>query len=135
MTAILCLDDRKGMMYNDRRQSRDCRVTEKILELCENKTLWIHPYSKILFEGRRTENIRIDELFLEKAGDGEYCFVENSGLAKFQDKLEGIVVFWWNRRYPGDFYLDLNLELWNKIESRDCAGYSHEKVTREVYVR
>ncbi|MEE0419992.1 MAG: ribonuclease Z [Lachnospiraceae bacterium] len=135
MIAILCLDDRKGMMFNGRRQSRDRRVVERILELCEKKTLWIHPYSKCLFEGREPENIRIEESFLEKAGKGEYCLVENQGLAKFQAHLEGIVVFWWNRRYPGDFCLDLNLKLWKKIETEDFVGFSHEKVTREVYVK
>ena len=135
MIAILCLDDRRGMMFNKRRQSRDVIVIEKIMEQCKDQTLWIHPYSKTLFEGRKGNKILIDERFLEKAGSGEYCFVENQGLADFLDKLEGIVVFWWNRRYPGDLYLDLDLDLWNRIKTEDFAGHSHEKVTREVYVK
>ena len=40
--------------------------------------------------------------FLEQAGEGEYCFVENTGLQAVEAKIEKIIVFWWNRHYPSD---------------------------------
>lgn len=135
MIAMVCLDDRKGMLFNKRRQSRDRAVTEKILELAGERRLWIHPFSEKLFADNRAENIISDECFLEKAGEGEYCFVENCGFAECGERLEKLIVFWWNRSYPSDLWLDIDLEEWKKTETEEFAGHSHEKITREVYER
>lgn len=134
MIAIVCLDDRKGMLFNRRRQSKDRAVVEKILELTKGKRLWIHPFSAALFVDKM-ENITADEEFLACAGEGDYCFVENCGLAKAGERLEKIIVFWWNRHYPSDLRLDIPLEDWTKTEEEEFSGYSHEKITREVYTR
>ena len=71
--------------------------------------------------------------FLEQAGEGEYCFVENTGLQAVEAKIEKIIVFWWNRHYPSDRKFDLDLSKWNKVSEEEFAGYSHEKITKEVY--
>lgn len=66
-------------------------VTEKICELCEGKTLWMNPASEKLFaeqkeSGKVTLQAAAD--FLEQAGEGEYCFVENTGLQAVEAKIE-----------------------------------------------
>jgi hypothetical protein len=48
-------------------------------------------------------------------------------------KIEKIIVFWWNRHYPSDRKFDLDLSKWNKVSEEEFAGYSHEKITKEVY--
>ena len=136
MIAIVCLEERKGMQFGGRHVSRDRVVTEKICELCEGKTLWMDPASEKLFaEQEESGNVMIQaaEDFLKQAGEGEYCFVENTGLQAVEEKMEQIVVFWWNRHYPSDRKLDLELSKWNKVSEEEFAGYSHEKITKEVY--
>lgn len=136
MIAIVCLEERKGMQFGGRRVSRDRVVTEKICELCEGKTLWMDPALEKLFaEQEESGNVMIQaaEDFLKQAGEGEYCFVENTGLQAVEEKMEQIVVFWWNRHYPSDRKLDLELSKWNKVSEEEFAGYSHEKITKEVY--
>lgn len=108
----------------------------KICELCEGKTLWMNPASEKLFaeqkeSGKVTLQAAAD--FLEQAGEGEYCFVENTGLQAVEAKIEKIIVFWWNRHYPSDRKFDLDLSKWNKVSEEEFAGYSHEKITKEVY--
>lgn len=133
MIAIVCLDDRGGMLFHKRRQSRDRKVVEKILEMCRDHTLWIHPFSETFFQKEMSSDIKTDENFLEKAGAGEFCFVENQKLEEWEEKLEGLVIFWWNRCYPGDFTMHLKFEDWEKTEEEEFQGYSHEKITKEVY--
>lgn len=133
MIAIVCLDERKGMLFNKRRQSRDRAVTERIETLTKGKRLWISPFSEKLFVDK--ENLAVAEDFLERAGEGEFCFVENCGLAQAADRIEKLMVFWWGRHYPSDLRLDLCLEDWKKTEEETFAGHSHEKIIREVYVR
>lgn len=135
LIAIVCLDDNKGMLFNKRRQSRDRKVTERVLELAGETRLWIDPFSAKLFGDGLPENITADKEYLQKAGKGEFCFVETAGLKAAEDGLEKLVIFWWNRRYPSDVSLDLELEDWRKISEQDFAGMSHEKITEAVYRR
>ncbi|WP_251353742.1 ribonuclease Z [Hominisplanchenecus murintestinalis] len=135
MIAIVCLDDKNGMVFNKRRQSRDCCVVERILDMTEGGCLWIHPFSEPLFVEREAEQIHVRQEFLKCAGDGEYCFVENHGLRTVEEKIEKLIVFRWNRVYPADLRLDIALEDWKKTEEEEFVGNSHEKITREVYVR
>ena len=77
--------------------------------------------------------VEFSRAVLEQAGEGEYCFVENTGLQAVEAKIEKIIVFWWNRHYPSDRKFDLDLSKWNKVSEEEFAGYSHEKITKEVY--
>ena len=63
----------------------------------------------------------------------KYDQVENTGLQAVEAKIEKIIVFWWNRHYPSDRKFDLDLSKWNKVSEEEFAGYSHEKITKEVY--
>ncbi len=45
MKMIIFLDDRNGMLFNKRRQSRDQAVTDEICMLCQGKVLWMNDYS------------------------------------------------------------------------------------------
>jgi hypothetical protein len=47
------------------------------------------------------------------------------------------VVYRWNRRYPGDVFFDLDVSAapWRCVETEEFVGSSHEKITKEVYVK
>lgn len=135
MRLIVCLDDRNGMLFGGRRQSRDCVVCEKIIALTKGYKLWMNVYSSKLFADE--SNICVDEMFLEHAQDDDYCFTEDQEVSSYADKLEKIVVFKWNRHYPADksFPLDLTVAPWKLVQTEEFPGNSHEKITMEVYTR
>ena len=136
MKIIVCLDDNQGLLFNGRRQSRDRLVIEDILELCRGQRLYISQFSAPLFEGK-PDAVQIDENFLSHAGEGTFCFVENLPLRPYLERIETIFVYRWNRVYPADFYFDLCLDEpeWHCAARKDFPGYSHEKITKEVYLR
>jgi len=134
MKIILILDDDNGMMFNKRRQSQDVEVRKKIAKIVSGNTLWLNSYSAGQF--RDTEiHLCAEEEFLDRAGPGEYCFVENMGISGAAEKIEEIIIFRWNRRYPGDFYLDLLPQDHGflRIGSEEFKGHSHDKITMEVW--
>lgn len=135
MNVMICLDDSKGMLFNKRRQTRDKRIHQRLEELCAGRSLWMNSYSAGLYGSLNNVNVLVDEEFLIKARKGDFCFVESDHLKPVENNIEGLILFWWNRKYPGDFYLDLNLAKWQKLSSEDFVGASHEKITQEVYVR
>lgn len=137
LIAMAIVDNANGMMFHKRRQSQDRIVREKILSMAAGKKLWMNAYSHRQFAKMDGEQIAEAEAFLESAGQGEYCFVENVPLAPYEEKIEKLILFHWNRRYPGDFFLDLDLseKQWKLTESSEFAGSSHEKITMEIYCR
>ena len=75
MHIVAAVDDRMGLLFNGRRQSRDGVLNERIASLC-NGELWVSPFSATLFDGVDIV-LHIDEHFLEQAADGAYCFIED----------------------------------------------------------
>ena len=134
MDVILCLDDKNGMLFNGRRQSRDREVTADILKQAEGGRLLISPFSTDLFETEAP--ILVEPNPLIKGQEGDVCFVENIPLLPYEEKIRKLIVYRWNRVYPSDVKLDILLDnRWKKIETMDFAGYSHEKITKEIYMR
>ena len=137
MTVIVCLDDRGGMTFNHRRQSQDRCVRERVIQMAVGGRLWMNTYSAGQFEKENVSNLCVEEEFLAKGEMGDYCFVENCSLAPYEEKIEKMIVFKWNRVYPSDRKLDLTLgsERWHMLETQEFEGNSHEKITMEVYAR
>ena len=137
MIVIVCLDDNNGMMFNRRRQSQDRCLRERVLELTGQGVLWMNHYSAKQFDAANIPHLNIDDAFLQEAVTGQYCFVENAALAPFEQWIEKIIVFRWNRAYPADQYFDLQLtpDKWQKTETSEFAGSSHDLITMEVYTR
>ena len=133
MILITVVDDGGGLLFNHRRQSQDRVLRERILSMARTGRLWMNAFSAKQFPA--DESIQTDEAFLEKAGRGEYCFLEDCAAAPAADRIERVILFRWNRAYPGDFFFDLDLTSppWKLVESEEFPGYSHEKITKEVY--
>lgn len=134
MIVIVCLDDHAGQLFNGRRQSQDRVVRQDILREVQDTTLWMNAYSAGQFDRENLQNLHIDENFLDKTPSGAYCFVEGQALRPYVDRIEQIIVYHWNRIYPTDVWLDLDLATWHLKQVEEFAGYSHPKITKEIYI-
>jgi len=130
MKILAVVDDRGGMMFNHRRVSRDRVVIQHITQLVGKEKLWVAPYSAELFP-----NALVDEDFLKKAGEKDWCFVEDCSIRDYNDHIDEVYLYHWNRRYPYDLIFDLPLESYQLKECTEFAGYSHEKITVEHYTK
>ena len=70
---------------------------------------------------------------LHKAGKGETCIVENLPLKPVIDQIEEIVIFRWNKVYPSDQVLDVDLGEWKLAEEEQIEGSTHE-ITKQIYL-
>lgn len=86
MILIACVDVNNGMLFNNRRQSRDKVIMEHIIELVSNKRLWINSFSKDIFENYKLDNLIIDDDFSSKIEQKDFCFVENISIKEL-DKI------------------------------------------------
>ena len=124
------------MMFNNRRQSQDRLLREQMIHETKDARLWMNHYSLKQFADIMTDNIMVDDDFLNKAEYNEYSFVENLRAYPYENKINKIILYKWNRRYPADFWFDITLkEKWKLVYAEDFKGYSHEKITKEIYIQ
>lgn len=135
MVLIACIDKNNGMLFNNRRQSKDKVVTQHIIDLVSNKKLWINNFSKDIFEEYPLNNLIIDDDFLKKIGKEDYCFVENISPIEFKDKIDKVVLYNWNRNYPSDASFNISLDNWICESETEFSGNSHDKITETIYIR
>jgi hypothetical protein len=133
MTVIACVDDNMGMCFNHRRQSRDREVCRRISELGRSNALRMNGYSAKLFDD--TSAFYVGDDFFETAKPGDMCFFEDVSPKKCEKTAEKIILFRWNRRYPGDMFFDIDLTGWRLESRREFPGKSHETIAEEVYIR
>ncbi|MBQ8799109.1 MAG: ribonuclease Z [Lachnospiraceae bacterium] len=135
MIVCVAVDDKNGMMFNKRRQSQDRNLREHLIKECGGSALWMNEYSAKQFGEEIAPNVIVGNDFLSKAGEEEYCFVENLPLTEVEAKINKLIIFKWNRVYPADTYFDISLEGWKMTETEEFVGSSHELITKEVWMR
>lgn len=77
MRLIACVDDRGGMAFHQRRQSRDRVVRQHILTDASGGRLWMNAYSAGQFSPEEREGLLVAEDFWDRAERGDFCFVED----------------------------------------------------------
>ena len=135
MTIIVCVDDNNGMLFHNRRQSRDSVLYKHIIEMTKGKKLFMNDYSAKLFSDEQKEHIVVQNNFLVFSSENDYCFVENTELSNYQNNIQEIVLYRWNRVYPADTYFQFPLDKnkWKLQKTTDIKGNSHDVITEEVY--
>ena len=131
MNIIICLDDNNGMLFNNRRQSRDKALLSDIFCDLKDEMLFITKFSEKLMS-EYSDRIIICES-VSKLENGEWFFCENVDLTAFADKIEKLVVYKWNRVYPTDFNCSLDFSLFNLESESDFEGNSHSVITKQIF--
>ena len=131
MKIAVCVDDNMGMLFNSRRQSRDRELIKDFVETANNNNIYIKPFSKILFEEYK---VIIDNNMLNNAQENDFCFLENESILPYIDKVNELIIYRWNRNYPYDFCFEIP-ENFSLKESTEFKGSSHEKITKEIYIK
>lgn len=133
MILIVCLDDRNGMGFNHRRQSQDRLLRARVLDRTAGAKLWMNDYSARQF-APLAPHIQVAEDFLDRAGPGDFCFVETTDPAPWRDRLEQVILYRWHRVYPADLRMALDLSGFRLDGQTDFAGSSHPIITEERYI-
>lgn len=130
MTVVSCVDDNFGMMFGGRRQSRDKAVYKRIVDTFGIENLKIPDYSKPLFADY---NISHDNDFSALLETHDVCFVENPEQLPDISQIDKIVLYFWNRKYPFDKKLNIDLNLYALKSEIEFEGNSHDKITERIY--
>ena len=135
MTLFVCVDDEGGMAFGGRRQSRDSIVFEDIFSECSGEPLLIAPYSEKLLSPLGRVKVKRDPLGAAKRRS--FVFLEDRAAGEDKEKVDRLIIYRWNRHYPADLYFDIDpTECALTLESStELVGTSHEKITKEIYIK
>lgn len=136
MNIIVCLDERNGMSFNKRRQSRDRAVITMVSKIIDGRCIRMHPKSQQLFSGLDMK-IHACVEYLETAGENDWCFIETENILPYMGFVQKIVIFRWHRAYPFDlrFPAERLITDFSRVSIADIQGFSHPIITMEVYSR
>lgn len=132
MNIIACIDDNNGILFNNRRQSRDKEVIKKIMDVVGENILLIHSFSKNLFE--EYDNIVVNDNLLEEAKTSDFCFVENVKPTSCKN-IHKVYLFKWNKKYPYDTTFDIKTDEYHLAFTEEFKGNSHDNITLEIYCK
>ena len=132
MTVYFCLDDRGGLLFGGRRQSRDAALLADLAAQLPG-ALTIDPFSEKLIAAAGIPYVLAGE---ELPGDAHF-FLENRNPEELLPLAEKAVIYRWNRHYPSDVRwegtpADFGFSLTETVE---FPGKSHERITKEVYIK
>ena len=136
MKLIVCLDERRGMMFAGRRQSRDKRVTEDILRDLNGGVLYISPYSqKLLADSGADIRVALDPIAAARQERDATVFLEDRAAPASTDGIDAVTVYLWGETYPSDLTFDMDLSAYRRRAVITFRGNSHEKITKEIYTK
>ena len=134
ITVAVCVCDRLGMMFNNRRQSKDRLLIHNLLSTYDGD-VYIHPYSRTLFE--ENPRIHVSDNPLGDCADGALAFIENLPILPYAKSIDRLIIYKWNTNYPYDKQLDIDTDALGLtlVEESDFVGSSHDLITKEIYTK
>ena len=135
MKIIVCVDERGGLSFAKKRHATDRLLREDMLKTCQNNTLWMGAYSYQQFETDFQSRIALTENYQTPIPEQDYLFVERSPLTSLLSEANTLIIYNWNRHYPSDCYLDVDFSQWHLAETEEFPGFSHPKITKEVWIK
>ena len=136
MNICAIIDDRGGMSFFGKRQSRDKLLIARLLSHTEYKKIYISPYSEPLFCEFQDERVCVTEHFPFDEEEA-LCFFELDDISEFDEHISNILLYKWNRHYPSDkrFPYDPNERGYTLLSSVDFKGNSHDNITEEIWTK
>ena len=136
MKLIACIDDRRGMTFFRRRQSRDVRVIEDVIRDLGGSTLFVSPYSSKLFADLAVKlEVAADPIAAAAEQADAVVFLEDTPTPRSLSEIKTVVLYLWGKTYPADKYFDADLSSYRLKSRVQFVGNSHDQITKETYVK
>lgn len=132
MTLIICVDNNGGILFNNKRQSKDRILRKYLLDIVEKENSYIamSPYTYSQFkDNERKEIIDVKDAF---SFDEDYIFLEQS-ISISWEKVNNLILCCWNRDYPADEYFNLPIGVECVLRKTEEIESDSHTLTIETY--
>ena len=136
MHIILFLDQKDGMIFGNKRQTKDKILMKYIEDVSKGSCLFTNHFSTSLFDNIPSHLI-VDDNFLNIAKSEDFCIVENEDIEPYMNKIESIRIYRWDKVYPST--IKFNKDLLKNWKQSFCVelflGGTHQVIYEEMWVR
>lgn len=129
MKIIACVDNRLGMMFNHRRVSFDRYIVDDLQDLLDREPIIVN--ADLACKINKKLSVQISNTIT--IDTDKYQWIENFNLSNYQYEITDLILYYFNRDYPYDIELGIDLSLYEIHNRKDFKGYSHDKITRIIY--
>lgn len=129
MNVIACIDNNNGIAFNGRRVSSDLAVMSRIKFIVGDHKLWVDKSSEKLLQKHYISYEIIDKN--SRIHEEDYVFIDTKQfmfIKKDCSNIDTLVLFMWNRDYPSDTKLDIDMSVLKEYSQLEYKGFSHEKI-------
>ena len=129
MNVIACIDNNNGIAFNGRRVSSDLAVMSRIKFIVGDHKLWVDKSSEKLLQKHYISYEIIDKN--SRIREEDYVFIDTKQfrfIKKDCSNIDTLVLFMWNRDYPSDTKLDIDMSVLKEYYQLEYKGFSHEKI-------
>lgn len=129
MILAVALSENGGMTFNKRRLSRDRELIRNLISLSHGGRLCISEFSRKLF-------FDVDSVIVTDSSDTlseEDVFFCERAEDLPRGRVSSVIIYRWNEVYPADVRFNYDMSAYALAESMDFEGYSHKKITREIW--
>ena len=136
MILITCVDQKNGVAFHGRRQTSDAAVFRDIFKAADNDMYGVEvlEYTQPLWDAFvRAEALPSWHPAFE--AESGAIFTELNDCEGYELYYPTVILYRWDKVYPADVILKLDLTKYHLVEIYEFQGTSHEKVRRETYER
>lgn len=137
MTVFICADNKMGVLFQGKRQSKDRILRKRILDIVEqNKSkLVITKYSYEQFKADRRDELLDVRNELDFSETNSFVFIEDekSFNSLPWEKIDELVLCCWERDYPADIYLHKSENVTCILNKKETLSGSSHEMTLEFY--
>lgn len=131
MNIIACIDNENGILFNSRRQSRDSHIFDDIKNTIGSKIIYCSEYSAKLLQEYSLSPAVVKTL--KAVPENGYYFLENTMPPDLLPEIKKVIIYKWNKSYPKDTYLGIDLSKITPVSVEEFEGKSHKLITKEIY--
>lgn len=132
MVIVACIDKLGNITADANRQINDILFIKRLWETTNEALLFINDCSRKKFF--YYPMMYIDDNFLDQAEAEDYCFVENTDITPYVDRIDKIILYKWNKTFSSELKFDVSILKDYKIVSKESfLGSFHLRITEVIY--
>lgn len=132
MNAIAVIDSCNGLAFNDRPQSRDRVLMERIARLTDDAPIQAEGHFARMLESYGFQCLP----YAQCLQPGEWVWLDHDPSAQEIEQIDKLIVARFRNIYPADMWFTLEPQKpeWKKMSRQIFAGSSHDKIILEEFI-
>lgn len=132
MVIVACIDKSGNIALNTNGQLNHIIFLVRLKVVSNEALLYMNSNSNLQFGFYPM--IMVDDDFLDIAEEDSYCFVEDTDITPYINRIDKIILYKWNKNFSSKFKFDTSiLDNFSIVSNKCFYGETFLKISEEIY--